>query len=44
VLGNQVDIGGSVLRVSRFDGYAITEIRLEVAEPTPPTDDEDDED
>lgn len=43
VLGDEVDVHGSTLGVSRVDGYAITEIRLEVAEPRPPIDDEDDE-
>ncbi len=43
VLGDEVHVAGSTLRVSRVDGYAITEIRLEAAEPAAVTDDEDDE-
>lgn len=43
VLGDEVHVDGSTLRVSRVDGYAITEIRLEVAESRPVTDDEDDD-
>jgi CBS domain containing-hemolysin-like protein len=43
VLGDEVHVEGSTLRVSRVDGYAITEIRLEAAEPTPEPDDEDEE-
>jgi CBS domain containing-hemolysin-like protein len=41
VLGDEVHVEGSTLRVSRVDGYAITEIRLEVAERAPATDDDD---
>lgn len=36
VLGDELEVDGSTLRVSRVDGYAITEIRLELA---PPADD-----
>jgi CBS domain containing-hemolysin-like protein len=43
VLGDEVHLDGSTLRVTRVDGYAITEILLEVGDPPPPTDDEDDD-
>lgn len=35
VLGDELVVDGSTFRVARVDGYAITEIRLEVAPPTP---------
>jgi CBS domain containing-hemolysin-like protein len=41
ILGDELVVDGSTFRVSRVDGYAITEIRLEAAAPAPTPDDED---
>jgi CBS domain containing-hemolysin-like protein len=43
VLGDEVHVDGSTLGVTQVDGYAITEIRLEAAEPPPPADDDEDD-
>lgn len=39
VLGDELRVDGSTMRVARVDGYAITEIRLEVPPPDRPADD-----
>ena len=44
VLGDEVHVDGSTLRVTRVDGYAITELRLEAGDPPPPVDDDEDDD
>jgi CBS domain containing-hemolysin-like protein len=43
-LGDEVDVDRATLRVSRVDGYAITEIRLELGEPVRSSDDDDEDD
>jgi CBS domain containing-hemolysin-like protein len=42
VVGDEVDVDGSTLRVTGVDGYAITEMRLELGPPPPPADPDDD--